>query len=125
MAADICHTKNTDWQERALALKDAVELFRGKWKFYILKNLAPGALRFKDLQEKTQISPKVLTRELYELEQNLLIVRTVKKTKPGTVEYTVTEYARETRLVMEALITFGEKHRKKIKEHIKGLDQPK
>ena len=118
MTGNICD--NTDWKERALALRDAVELFRGKWKFYILKNLAPGALRFTDLQKKTKISPKVLTRELKDLEQHMLITRTVKKTKPATVEYTVTEYARDIRQVMEALIAFGEKHRKKIKEQMKA-----
>ncbi len=115
-----CDGENVNWQERALALKDAIDLFRGKWKFYILKTLATGSLRFKDLHERTQISPKILTRELQELEQNLLITRTVRKTKPITVEYAVTEYARETRWVMEALISFGEKHRSKIKEQLRA-----
>ncbi|PSL44159.1 HxlR family transcriptional regulator [Chitinophaga niastensis] len=115
-----CDDINVDWKERALGLRDAIELLRGKWKFRILKTLAYGSLRFKDLQEKLNISPKVLTRELQELEQNLLIARTVKKTKPITVEYSVTEYARETRLILEALITFGENHRKKIKSQIKA-----
>ena len=37
-----CDGENVNWQERALALKDAIDLFRGKWKFYILKTLATG-----------------------------------------------------------------------------------
>jgi DNA-binding HxlR family transcriptional regulator len=109
----------TSWKERALALRDSVELFRGKWKFCILKNLAPGSMRFTDLQKKIKISPKVLTRELHDLELNMLITRTVKQTKPVTVEYSITEYARETWQVMQALIVFGEKHRNKIKERLK------
>jgi DNA-binding HxlR family transcriptional regulator len=106
----------TSWKERALALRDSVELFREKWKFCILKNLAPGSMRFTDLQKKIKISPKVLTGELQDLEVNMLISRTVKQTKPVIVEYAITEYARETWQVMQALIVFGEKHRKKIKE---------
>ena len=86
----------------------------------VLLPLAYGSLRFKDLQEKLNISPKVLTRELQELEQNFLIARTVKKTKLITVEYSVTEYAREARSILEVLITFGEKHRKKIKAQMKA-----
>ncbi|WP_143306544.1 winged helix-turn-helix transcriptional regulator [Chitinophaga vietnamensis] len=120
MSADICNSGNIDWKERSLALKDAIELLSGKWRFSILKNLAHGALRFTDLQERLQISPKVLTRELQELEQNLLIVRTVKNTKPVTVEYAVTTYAKEIRGVMEALIIFGEKHRKTIKAQMRA-----
>lgn len=109
----------TNWKERALALRDSVELFRGKWKFCILKNLAPGSMHFTDLRQKIKISPKVLTVELRDLELNMLITRTVKQTKPVTVEYAITEYARETWQVMQALIAFGEKHRKKIKERLK------
>lgn len=120
MSANICNGQNVNWRERALALNDAIDLFKGKWKFYILKSLMPRALLFKDLQKKTQISPKILTRELRELEQNLLVTRTVKNTRPITVEYAVTEYAIETKWVMEALISFGEKHRVKIKEELKA-----
>ena len=61
----------------------------------------------------------MLAHELQELEQNILIARSVKSTKPITVEYSVTEYATETRWVMDALITFGVKHRAKIKEEFK------
>jgi DNA-binding HxlR family transcriptional regulator len=59
------------------------------------------------------------SRELHDLELNMLITRTVKQTKPVTVEYSITEYARETWQVMQVLIVFGEKHRKKIKERLK------
>jgi len=113
------------WKERVLALRDSVELFRGKWKFCILKNLAPGSMRFTDLQKKIKISPKVLSRELQDLELNMLITRTVKQTKPATVEYSITEYARETWQVMQALILFGEKHRNKIKERLKANKRQK
>ena len=121
MPGDFCD--ETSWKERALALRDSVELFRGKWKFCILKNLAPGSMRFTDLQKKIKISPKVLTRELHDLELNMLISRTVKQTKPVTVEYSITDYARETWQVMQALIVFGEKHRKKIKERLKATER--
>lgn len=105
-------------QEQTLALKDALELLSGKWKFCILLNLYNyGTMRFKDLQETSAgITPKVLSKELQELEENLLITRTVNNTKPVTVSYAVTPHAMETRGVIDALIQFGLKHRKKIKE---------
>lgn len=108
--------KNID-KETILALKDGIELLSGKWKFCILHNLQKhGTMRFKDLQEMAQgISPKVLSNELQELEDNLLISRTVNDTKPVTVSYTLTAYAKETEEVANVLIKFGLKHRDKIK----------
>ncbi|MGJ1435102.1 winged helix-turn-helix transcriptional regulator [Sphingobacterium siyangense] len=108
--------KNID-KETILALKDGIELLSGKWKFCILHNLQQhGTMRFKDLQEMAQgISPKVLSKELQELEDNLLISRTVNDTKPVTVSYALTAYAKETEKVANALIKFGLKHRNKIK----------
>lgn len=104
-------------KERILALRDAVELLRGKWKFCIIHNLSRlGTMRFKDLQQTVVgISPKILSKELQELEQNLLITRTVNNTKPVTVSYALTEHAEETEPAINALLDFGLKHRKKIK----------
>lgn len=104
-------------KEELLALKDAIELLSGKWKFCILHNLYNnGTMRFKDLQEMALgITPKVLSKELQELQDNLLITRTVNDTKPVTVSYALTPHAKETEAVVSALISFGLKHRKKIK----------
>jgi len=104
-------------KEKFMALRDAIELLGGKWKIYILQNLSFGTMRFKDLQERVcGITPKVLSKELRELEENLLITRTVNDTKPITVSYTLTTYAMETKIVIAALMDFGLIHRKKIKE---------
>ncbi|WP_160716689.1 winged helix-turn-helix transcriptional regulator [Chitinophaga solisilvae] len=103
-------------KERALALRDAIELLGGKWKICILQHLSyAGTMRFKDLQKEIAgISPKVLTEELRQLEQNLLITKTVNNTRPVTVSYSLTTYANETRDVFNALLAFGTKHRKMI-----------
>lgn len=103
--------------ERILAFKDAIELLSGKWKLCILQTLSMiPIMRFKDLQESVAgISPKVLSKELQELEQNLLVTRTVNNTKPVTVSYAITVHAHETAPVINALLEFGLKHRKKIK----------
>lgn len=106
-------------KQRTLALRDAIELLSGKWKFCILLNLYHfKTMRFKDMLEtSTGISPKVLSKELQELEENLLISRTVNNTKPVTVSYALTSHAIETQPVINALIEFGLKHRAKIKEN--------
>lgn len=104
------------YNKRSLALKDALELLSGKWKLGILLHLYHhGICRFKDLQEGcVGISPKVLSKELQELELNQLITRTVNNTKPVTVSYAITKHAMEIEPVISALVDFGMKHRVKI-----------
>jgi DNA-binding HxlR family transcriptional regulator len=105
---------------KSLALRDAITLLTGKWKICILRNLSFGTMRFKDLLETVEgISPRVLTRELRELETNYLITRTINNSRPVTVSYALTTHAKETQYVVDALIKFGEKHRNKIKESTK------
>src|SRR5690606_41453520 len=93
-------------KESILALKDGIELLSGKWKFCILHNLQNyGTRRFKDLQELALgISPKVLSKELQELEDNLLISRTVNNTKPVTDCYAITAHAKATENVVNAIL---------------------
>ena len=119
IAAEPCEQAPELYNERILALKDALELLSGKWKFCILLNLYNyGTMRFKDLQETSVgITPKVLSKELQELEENLLITRTVNNTKPVTVSYALTQHAIETQPVINALVYFGLKHRTKIKDN--------
>jgi DNA-binding HxlR family transcriptional regulator len=103
--------------ESRMAMRDAVDLLSGKWKFSILMELATSSpLRFKDLQQVISgISAKVLTSELKTLEQNLLITRRVNDTKPVTVSYSLSSYAYEVQPVLVALIEFGIKHGKKVR----------
>ena len=104
-------------KERILAFKDALELLGGKWTLCILQTLSTSsAIKFKDLQASIAgISSKVLSKELRVMEENLLITRTVNNTKPITVSYSITNHAGETQSVVNALLEFGLKHRKKIK----------
>ncbi|NML67697.1 helix-turn-helix transcriptional regulator [Hymenobacter sp. RP-2-7] len=121
MAATVhCEQDPALHQERLRALRDATELVSGKWKFGILLNLYNyGAMRFKDLQAASAgITPKVLSKELQDLEDNQLITRTVNATKPVTVSYALTPHALEIQPVINALVEFGLKHRVKIKEQL-------
>lgn len=61
------------------------------------------------------ISPKVLSKELQELERNLLLTRTVNNTKPVTVSYSLTKHVSQVPPVLDALIDFGIKHGKKVR----------
>lgn len=71
--------------------------------------------RFSDLlREVNGISGKVLSRELKDMEMNLLIKRTVLETQPVTVQYELTKYCDELIPIIHNLSDWGIKHRKEI-----------
>jgi len=123
MESETCQNDLLAIKEKGLALRDAIDLLSGKWKFCIMLNLRKyGTLRFKDMLETSKpISPKILAKELQEMEENFLIVRTVNDTRPITVSYALSDYAEEADAVLNALISFGLNHRQKVKTTISPL----
>ncbi|MCG8581414.1 MAG: helix-turn-helix transcriptional regulator [Bacteroidales bacterium] len=105
---------------KILAVRDALEIFSGKWKIPIIGALIYlGEAGFKDLQRMVgDITPKMLSKELKELEINLLVKRTVIDTRPVTVRYSITEYGKTCQSVIFELYQWGEKHRTRIKEGV-------
>ncbi len=75
-----------DCKEQLIAIRDTMILLSGKWKIQIIGWLLYGKVRFMDLLRGIDgIAAKMLSKELQELEQNELVVRTVMPTKPITV----------------------------------------
>jgi DNA-binding HxlR family transcriptional regulator len=96
------------------AVQDTLEIIHGKWKLPILATLYTKPFRFKELSREIGITPRMLSRELQDLELNRLISRTVLQTRPVSVEYAVTEYGLTFVEVLEAMKNWGVKHRRKI-----------
>ena len=98
-----------------LAIQDTLYVVNGKWKLLILSILVnSGTKRFGELSRESGISPRILSKELHELEMNQLVNRKVCDTKPVTVEYSPTTYAGTLKEVIDAMIRWGENHRKMI-----------
>lgn len=70
----------------------ALQVMGGKWKPIILYHLgAGGALRFSELSRgMPDVTDRMLTRQLRELEADGLITRTVYRQVPPKVEYALT-----------------------------------
>ncbi|KFF73360.1 HxlR family transcriptional regulator [Chryseobacterium sp. P1-3] len=105
--------------EELFAMRDSLDVLGGKWKLMILRyltNRTDQQIHFKKLERGIEgISAKMLSKELKELEMNLLITRTIQDTKPITVTYAVTEYGKSVLPVTEMLVNWGLLHREKIK----------
>jgi DNA-binding HxlR family transcriptional regulator len=100
-----------------LAVQDTLYVIGGKWKLVILSVLINnGTRRFGELARESGISPRILSKELDELQQNKLVSRKVCDTKPITVEYSATAYSRTLHEVIDSMIRWGETHKRKIRE---------
>jgi len=97
------------------SVKDALYVLSGKWKLLLMVALAEGPMRFKDLQRSlVDITPKMLSKELRELELNDMIERKVFNTVPVTITYELTEYSDTVQPIIEALKVWGEQHRERL-----------
>ncbi|SKA41846.1 DNA-binding transcriptional regulator, HxlR family [Chitinophaga eiseniae] len=98
-----------------LPIRDVLDILSGKWKLQILMLLMFEKRRFKDLQQLTQgITPKMLVKELRDLEMNQLITRKVYDDSPVYIEYAITPYGRTLKKLILEMEDWGKKHRKRI-----------
>jgi DNA-binding HxlR family transcriptional regulator len=107
------HTRES-CQKSKMAIRDTLDVVGGKWKLVLITILMSGKRRFKELSRDAGITPRILSKELQELEMNGLITRTVMDTKPITVEYELTKYSESLVEVLTAMEKWGMKHRKRM-----------
>ena len=87
-------------------------LLGNKWKPLILRELLTGTKRYNELTRSIiGVSPKVLTENLRELEEDGVISRKVYPEVPPKVEYSLTENGKDLELVINAMRTYGEKYK--------------
>jgi len=100
-------------KEYMLALNDALNVFTGKWKLHVIGALTTGTMRFSEIEKFIPgINPRMLSKELKDLEVNGIVTRNVYDTLPVTIEYELTRSGREIRPVFDAMIKWGLEHRK-------------
>ena len=96
-------------------IRDALYVLNGKWKLPLIFTLVEGPMRFKDiLRSVGDITAKILSKELKELELNEYVVRNVYSTIPVTVTYQLTPYSQSLDKVLLELRTWGIQHRQRI-----------
>jgi len=101
--------------EFVLAINDTLNVMSGKWKLPIIGTLMYGKKRFKELERLIpKITPRMLSKELKELELNGMIRRTVYDTIPVTVEYELTKSGESLSEVLESMMLWGLEHRKNM-----------
>ncbi|MFT3932360.1 MAG: helix-turn-helix domain-containing protein [Chitinophagaceae bacterium] len=111
---DVTHSPETCAVSIA-AIRDTLYVLNGKWKLPIIVALSTGPQRFKALQRSLEdITPKILSKELKELELNEFVTRTVYATSPVTVEYALTKYSQSLNSIIDEMREWGLQHRKRL-----------
>lgn len=96
-------------------VRDALDVINGKWKLPIIISVGVGNGRFTDIQESIPgITPKVLAKELKDLEQHKLIKRIIIEDYPIKILYKLEEYADTLTPIIYALKEWGVNHKQKI-----------
>lgn len=92
-----------------------LRLIGGKYKALILWHLLSGTLRYGELQKLIPLAtPKMLTQQLRELENDGLLSRLVYPVIPPRVDYSLTGFGESLRPLLNAMYDWGlgymEKH---------------
>ena len=90
-------------------------LISNKWKILIIRDLLEGTKRFSELKKSiTNISQKVLTSNLREMEENDLLTRKVYPEVPPRVEYTLTDIGYSLKTLLDDMDKWGTWYRNEV-----------
>lgn len=103
----------------------ALDTIVGKWKPVILYNLLEEKpLRFNELRRRIpDITQRMLTMHLRELEEQDIVHREVYAQIPPKVEYSITEYGKTLEPILETMHKWGAEHVKHMEEKELAKDQ--
>ncbi len=101
--------KLPDGSKTGCAVEVTLSVIGGTWKPILLYHLLDGKRRFNELARLAgDISPRMLTVQLRELERDGLISRHVHPVVPPHVDYELTAFGRSVELVLETMLSWGE-----------------
>lgn len=98
-------------------VETTLSLISSRWTVLIIRELLTGTKRFNELKRSiNNISQKVLTSNLRNLEENGLIERTVYAEVPPRVEYSLTETGLSLKPILDAMWDWGINYKKSYEE---------
>ena len=99
----------------ACAVELTLLLISNKWKVLIIRDLLDGTKRFSELKKSiNNISQKVLTSNLREMEENDLLTRKVYPEVPPRVEYTLTDIGYSLKTLLDDMDKWGTWYRNEV-----------
>lgn len=92
------------------SIEAALHIMGGKWKGVILYHLLlDGTHRFNELQRRlTGVPPRLLIKQLRDMEEDGLVIRTVYPVVPPKVEYALSDEGRSLEPFILGLCSWGD-----------------
>lgn len=92
----------------ACPVETTLKIIGDKWKVLILRDLFTGTKRFNELKRSlSDVTQKMLTQQLRELENDGIIHREVYPVVPPKVEYSLTELGNTLKPVIDSMYDWG------------------
>lgn len=105
---DMSEAKKKD-QLPTCPVETTLTLIGDKWKVLILRDLMPSTKRFGELRKSVgDVSQKVLTAQLRDMEKSGLVHREVYAEVPPRVEYSLTPLGRSLKPILDSMWAWGE-----------------
>lgn len=102
-----------------------LDLIGGKWKGVLLFYLLDGSKRFNELRRLLpDVTQRMLTLQLRELEYDGLITRKVYAQVPPKVEYSLTEFGKTLEPILFLMQDWGRQYADKIAEYKTASNKP-
>lgn len=112
MTKQFAEKKASDYE---CSVEAALDVIGGKWKGVILFHLLEDTQRFGELQRLIpNVTRRMLTLSLRELERDGLVHREVYKQVPPKVEYSLTEYGQTLKPVIRSLRVWGDEYIRRL-----------
>lgn len=97
-------------------VRDVVDQISGKWCILMMMELSNGPLRFGVIRRRLpDISQRMLTQTLRDLQRDGYVARTVFPTQPPSVEYRLTEQGLSFTLPLAHLIDWAKSNHERIR----------
>ena len=104
-------------------VRDVMDQVSGKWASLLLLELMGGPLRFGAIRRRLpDISQRMLTQTLRDLQRDGYVSRTVFPTQPPSVEYRLTSQGESFSQPLVALVDWAEKNHDKIRQAREQFD---
>ncbi|HEY6409906.1 MAG TPA: helix-turn-helix domain-containing protein [Ktedonobacteraceae bacterium] len=101
------------------------DIIGGKWKAVILYYLFQGTKRFNELRRLLpEVTQRMLTLQLRELEQDGIVHREIYKEVPPKVEYSLTEFGTSLGPIIVQMLDWGEEYMEQIQEQKRQRTKP-
>jgi DNA-binding HxlR family transcriptional regulator len=98
-----------DYSKMCPKYESAAEMLGKKWTGLIIRVMLGGPKRFKEIKEQIpDMSDKMLTDRMKELESLGILTRTVYPEMPVRIEYELTEKGRNLEDVIQSIQSWGE-----------------